>query len=85
MRDSFGWGAGVSSLGEGSVSEDDIIYWQDVLELVQAGKASNLKCPFCQGDTLTVTKRERVTIVRCTAKTCGHFIEGRFSAEDLAE
>lgn len=71
--------------GEGSVSEDDIIYWQDVLELVQAGKTANLKCPFCQGDTLTVTKRERVTSVQCTAKKCGHFIEGRFSAEDVAE
>jgi len=67
------------------VSEDDIIYWQDVLELVLAKKTTNLKCPFCQADSLTVTKRERVTQVRCTAKGCGHYIEGRFPEDDVAE
>ncbi len=67
------------------MSEDDIIYWQDVLESVQAGRTANLKCPFCQQGDIEVRKRERVTIVRCTAKGCGHFIEGRFSAEDVAE
>ena len=65
--------------------EDDIIFWQDVLESVQAGRAANLKCPFCQKESIEVTKRERVTSVKRTAKGCGHYIEGRFSAEDVAE
>ena len=62
------------------MSEDDVIYWQDVLESVLGGRVSNLKCPFCYEGDVTVTKKERVTLVKCGK--CGQFIEGKFSNED---
>lgn len=59
-------------------SEDDIIYWQDILDLVIAERTSNMTCPFCQQASLEVTKRERVTRVACLNKTCRRYIEGSF-------
>jgi len=60
------------------MSEDDIIYWQDALESIQAGRTEGLKCPFCQEAALSVTTGERNTRIECTR--CKHFIEGRFSS-----
>lgn len=65
------------------MAEDDFIYWQDVLELVQAQKTSNLKCPFCYTGTVLVTKKERATRLECAS--CHHYIEGRFRDEDVAD
>jgi hypothetical protein len=67
------------------VSEDDIIYWQDVLENVQAGRTAGLKCPFCYHGSIQVSKRERVTTVQCENASCRHYIEGRFSDDDVAK
>lgn len=64
-----------------TVTEDDIIYWQDVLESVRAGRTDNLKCPFCYEGTITVAQRAQLTRLECTR--CRHFLEGRFS--DVAE
>ena len=62
------------------MSEDDFIYWQDVLDMIMGGKTSELKCPFCYTGAIDVTQRERVTRVEC--RHCHHFIEGRFTEED---
>lgn len=67
------------------MAEDDEIYWQDTLEAVLAGRTTGLKCPFCYVGNIIVTKRERATMVRCDEDGCGHYIEGRFSHDDVAE
>jgi hypothetical protein len=59
------------------MAEDDFIYWQDVLEDVQAGKTSALRCPFCQTAGLKIEEKQNLTRVECGS--CHHFIEGRFS------
>ncbi len=61
------------------MSEDDIIYWQDVLEAVHAGRLSEKKCPFCYVGVIAVTREERKTRLEC--QKCHHFIEGRFGGE----
>lgn len=61
--------------------EDDFIYWQDTLEAVQAQRSPG-KCPFCYEGDIFVSKRERVTRLECAK--CHHFIEGRFTDEDVA-
>ena len=58
------------------MSEDDIIYWQDVLDAVRANRLENLKCPFCYEGAVSVTRTELKTRVECTR--CRHFVEGRF-------
>ncbi|MFO0578802.1 MAG: hypothetical protein U1A78_32770 [Polyangia bacterium] len=60
------------------MSEDDIIYWQDVLESVLAKRTSNLTCPFCYQPGIEITKTGKVTRVACTNKACRHYIEGSF-------
>lgn len=61
------------------MSEEDIILWQDVLDLIVAGRTSNLTCPFCQKVQVEVTRKERVTRVACPG--CRRFIEGSFGDE----
>lgn len=65
---------------------DEEIYWQDVLDDIRSNRTSALKCPFCQMQTLAVSKRERVTQVACQNKSCRHFIEvgfGEQAEEDM--
>jgi ribosomal protein S27AE len=59
--------------------EDDIIYWQDALEEVHAGRQNGLKCPFCYEGVIAVTRDERKTRLEC--QKCHHYIEGRFPGE----
>lgn len=61
------------------MSEDDVIYWQDTLESIAAGRTDGLKCPFCYQGVIAVTQREHQTLVECQA--CHHFIEGRFGQD----
>ncbi|MSP60162.1 MAG: hypothetical protein EXR72_07435 [Myxococcales bacterium] len=65
------------------MSEDDVIYWQDALEAVMAGRPKDIKCPFCQEGIIAVTRRERVTRLECAK--CHHYIEGRFPSDDIGE
>ena len=60
---------------------DEEIYWQDVLDDIRSGRTGALKCPFCQLQTLAVSKRERVTQVACQNKACRHFIEVGFGEQ----
>jgi len=68
------------------LGEDDFIYWQDILDAIEGGKStSGLKCPFCYEGNILVTKKERGTLVQCDRPKCGHYIEGRFRSEDVAD
>ena len=51
-----------------------MIFWQDVLDAVTAGKTSSLACPFCKRGQIQVTQTGRVTRLECP--TCRKFIEG---------
>jgi len=53
-----------------------MILWQDVLDLVMAGRVSNLRCPFCKTGALKLTKSERKTRLECEG--CRKYIEGAF-------
>lgn len=55
--------------------EDDIVFWQDILDAIR-GQRRIPPCPFCGVDTLEVSKKERVTRVRCQNKECRRYIEG---------
>jgi hypothetical protein len=61
------------------MSEEDIILWQDLLDLVAAGRGSDLVCPFCKKGKVEVTRRERVTRLQCPS--CRKFIEGQMGDE----
>ena len=60
-------------------NEEDMIVWQDVLDLIQAGRGEGLHCPFCKTVTLQVTMKGLVTRVMCGG--CRKFIEGRMQQE----
>jgi len=63
------------------LNEDDIIYWQDVLDAVRAGRTSGLKCPFCYHGHIQVSQTEKASFrIQCENPTCRHYIEGSFSA-----
>ena len=57
-----------------SSEDEDLIVWQDVLDLIQAGR-TDMECPFCKKAQVQVTQRERVTRIMCPS--CRKFIEGR--------
>ena len=61
-----------------SLSEEDIIVWQDVLDLIQAGR-TDVNCPFCNKSQVEVTHKGRVTRIMCP--TCRKFIEGQMQSE----
>ena len=60
------------------MNEEDIIVWQDILDLIQAGR-TDLSCPFCHKAQVEVTQRERVTRIACPG--CRKFIEGSMQSE----
>ena len=61
------------------MSEEDIVLWQDLLDLIAAGRTSNLQCPFCKKGQVTVTRVHRVTRLECP--NCRKFIEGAMGEE----
>ena len=50
--------------------------WQDVLDMVVAGRPSEVGCPFCNHRPLTIEEVEHMTKISCTK--CKKFIQGRF-------
>ena len=51
-----------------------MIYWQELLDLIVAGRTSDLKCPFCKKGQVNVTQVHLVTRLECP--TCRKYIEG---------
>lgn len=57
-------------------NEEDMIVWQDVLDLIQAGR-SDVECPFCHKSQVEVTTKGLVTRIMCP--NCRKFVEGRMT------
>jgi hypothetical protein len=62
-----------------TVDEEDIIAWQDVLDLVVAGRPGDATCPFCRHKPMQVEEVDFSTRVSCPK--CRKFIQGRFAPE----
>ena len=69
---------GVERKGLSPVDEEALIAWQDVLDMVLAGRPNDLSCPYCRHRPLTVEEIEHSTRISCGK--CGKFIEGRFAS-----
>lgn len=61
------------------MDEEDIIAWQDVLDLVVAGRPGDATCPFCRHKPMQVEEVDFSTRVSCPK--CRKFIQGRFAPE----
>lgn len=58
------------------VDEEALIAWQDVLDMVAAGRPGEVGCPFCSHRPLTIEEVEHSTRISCSK--CKKFIQGRF-------
>ena len=58
------------------IALEALIAWQDVLDMVAAGRPSEVGCPFCNHRPLTVEEVEHSTRISCPK--CKKFIQGRF-------
>ncbi len=67
---------GVETKGFSQVDEEALIAWQDVLDMVAAGRPSEVGCPFCNHRPLTIEEVEHSTRISCPK--CKKFIQGRF-------
>lgn len=67
---------GVKRKDSRKVDEEALIAWQDVLDMVAAGRPSEVGCPFCNHRPLTVEEVEHSTRISCPK--CKKFIQGRF-------
>jgi hypothetical protein len=67
---------GVETKGLSQVDEEALIAWQDVLDMVAAGRPSEVGCPFCSHRPLTIEEVEHSTRISCPK--CKKFIQGRF-------
>ena len=74
-KDSRRW---ISTVEKGllQVDEEALIAWQDVLDMVAAGRPNDIACPFCNHRPLTIEEVEHSTRISCSK--CKKFIEGRF-------
>jgi hypothetical protein len=63
-------------MGEHTLDEEAAMVWQDALDLVAAGRANDLRCPFCNKGEVTVDRNEQRLRLECRA--CRRFIEGQF-------
>ncbi|HEY3802478.1 MAG TPA: hypothetical protein VGL61_07710 [Kofleriaceae bacterium] len=58
------------------MDEEALIVWQDVLDMVVAGRPNDLSCPYCSHRPLTVEEVDFSTKISCGK--CKKFIQGRF-------
>jgi len=58
------------------VDEEALIVWQDVLDMVAAGRPNDLSCPYCKHRPLAIEEVEFATRISCGK--CKKFIQGRF-------
>ncbi len=60
------------------MDEEALAAWQDVLDMVLAGRPGDLGCPFCNHRPLTVEEVDNTTKITCSK--CRKFIQGRFTS-----
>lgn len=58
------------------MDEEALIAWQDVLDMIMAGRPNDLSCPYCNHRPLTVEEVDFSTRISCGK--CKKFIQGRF-------
>ncbi|MFT3691978.1 MAG: hypothetical protein QM831_02470 [Kofleriaceae bacterium] len=56
------------------------IAWQDVLDMVVAGRPNDLSCPYCSHRPLLVEEQVQDNSTKISCTKCKKFIQGRFSA-----
>ncbi len=54
-----------------------LIAWQDVLDMVAAGRPGEVACPYCNHRPLTIEEVDYSTKISCGK--CKKFIQGRFT------
>lgn len=59
-----------------SVSEDDLVLLQDILDEVVNGRTKGHPCPFCGNGNLNAVLDEGGVRIECPS--CGKYFEGRF-------
>ena len=67
---------GVETKGSSQVDEEALIAWQDVLDMVAAGRPGEVSCPYCAHRPLTIEEVDHATRISCPK--CKKFIQGRF-------
>ena len=70
---------GVETKGLSTVDEEALMPWMDVLDMVNAGRPSEVGCPFCSHRPLTIEEVEHSTRISCPK--CKKFIQGRFQQQ----
>ena len=67
------------------MNEDDVMYWQDALDEVAAGRTAGLRCPFCDKGEVSVERGDpaqgQAKKIRLECRACRRFIEGRMANE----
>jgi ribosomal protein L37AE/L43A len=61
--------------------DEAMLLWQDVLDLVAAGRTGELVCPFCKKGQVQVKEIEGTKQTRLECPACRQFIVGRFRQE----
>ena len=59
------------------MDEEALVVWQDVLDMIAAGRPGETSCPYCQHRPLTVEEVDSSTRISCSQ--CKKFIQGRFA------
>lgn len=55
------------------MTDEDEILLQEVLDLVMAGRTSEIQCPWCKKGILQVSKKDKTT--RLTCPGCRKFVD----------
>ncbi|MBK9030064.1 MAG: hypothetical protein IPL61_01785 [Myxococcales bacterium] len=61
------------------MDEEDLILWQDVLDMIVAGRPNDLSCPYCHHRPLLVEEIDFTTKISCSK--CGKYLQGRFAPQ----
>jgi hypothetical protein len=59
------------------VDEEALMAWQDVLDMVAAGRPGESSCPFCGQRPVTIEEVDFSTRISCSK--CKKFIQGKFA------
>ena len=61
------------------MDEEALIAWQDVLDMIVAGRPNDLSCPYYNHRPLVVEEVEFSTKITCSK--CGKYLQGRFAPQ----
>jgi hypothetical protein len=58
------------------MDEEALMVWQDVLDMMAAGRPGETSCPYCSHRPLLIEEIDFATRISCSK--CKKFIQGRF-------